>query len=123
VSAPRLRLWPPKSRLPNPADAARDLTISATVQGVIARLPMRGRGGGSSVRERRGSQMRRKTGPAVNRAALCQAASARTGQSSVCPLGQGDGYRVGLRSRGLGESEAQATFRRLQVLDADRGKL
>ena len=67
------------------AKVPQALTIAATAQGVIAWLPMRGGGGGSSGCAFFGSQIRRNAGPLVIPAVSSQAARARTGQSSVWP--------------------------------------
>jgi hypothetical protein len=73
----------PKSRPLNPASTARDLTIAATVQGVIGWLPIRGGGGVAPGGAGFGDQMRRNTGPDPIQAASSQAVSARTGHGAV----------------------------------------
>ena len=129
VSAPRLRLWPPKSRRPKPASTARDWTIAATVRGVIAVAPIRGRGGAGARRlrpadvGRGGSQIRRNTGPSVMPAASSQAVQ-RTHRAELgVAIGQGDDHRVVLRTLGLRQGQAQAALGLLQLLDADRRQL
>jgi hypothetical protein len=64
------------------------LTICATVYGVIASLPIRGRGvdpAGAAAFWAGGSQILRNTGPSVSPAACCRSSRARTLQSSVSP--------------------------------------
>ena len=122
VSAPLFKLWPPKSRPPDPASAARALTLSATPEGAIAWLPSWGRGGGSPGWALFGSQTRRTTRPGVMSSAASQAASACTGRARFGRRAVGRSRR-GSGPLGLRQGEPQTAIGLSQVLSEDRGQL
>ena len=121
VSAPRLRLWPPRVAASKPAAAARACTMRATVRGSIGWVPTVG-GRGMSPRAG-GIQMRRNSGPSVRPAVPPAAQRAhRTECGGAERQGDGDAFAVAV-ALGERQGEAQPARGGFQVLHPDRRQL
>jgi hypothetical protein len=141
VSAPRLRLWPARSRRAKPAATARAWTMSAIERDVSAALPIWGRGGGSvfgSLSRLRavGRQLAATSRPATRRepdspedrtvgdAGGGEPGIQRAHRAQLGPaVGQGDDDGVRLRSLGLRDRQPQSTVGLLQPLEPDGRQL
>ena len=122
VSAPRLRLWPPRVAASKPAAAARACTMRATVRGSIGWVPTVG-GRGMPPRAG-GSQMRRNSGPVGDAGGVLPAAQRahRAEFGGAERQGDGDALAVAV-ALGERQGEAQPARGGFQVLHPDRRQL
>ena len=121
VSAPRLRLWPPRAAGSKPAAAARACTMRATVRGSIAAVPTVGgrgtppRAAGPDAAEQRAVGDPGGVLPAAQRAHRAEFGGAER-------QGDGDALAVAV-ALGERQGEAQPAWSGFQVLQADRRQL
>jgi hypothetical protein len=124
LSAPRLRLWPPRTLASKPACAARAWMIRATVPGSIARLPTRGRGGVAAV-----AAARRGPDPPEDRAfgdpgRFLPGPQGADRAEFAGPVREGHGNAAaGTLALGVQQGQAQAAFAGLEVFNLDGSEL